>query len=144
MVVSHYRVEEEIGRGGMGVVYRAVDSSLGRRAPIKLLPPDATGDSEDSGAARERKGRLHREVAIDPSHTTCTRKCSARCMKPPQKVSLYGDITSDSPARDHHGRGLGRSGMPERSVRTTTFANRANRPRTRVVDYWSDSPPATC
>ena len=46
MVVSHYRVEEEIGRGGLGVVYRAVDSSLGLRAAIKLLPPDATGDAE--------------------------------------------------------------------------------------------------
>ena len=46
MVVSHYRVEDEIGRGGMGVVYRAVDTGLGRRAAIKLLPPDATGDSE--------------------------------------------------------------------------------------------------
>ncbi|MBA2301126.1 MAG: protein kinase [Acidobacteria bacterium] len=46
MNISHYRLEEEIGRGGMGVVYRAVDSRLGRAAAIKLLPPDATADPE--------------------------------------------------------------------------------------------------
>lgn len=35
--VSHYRLEAEIGRGGMGVVYRAVDTRLGRPAAIKML-----------------------------------------------------------------------------------------------------------
>ena len=41
MVVAHYRVEGEIGRGGMGVVYSALDPKLARRVAIKLLPPDA-------------------------------------------------------------------------------------------------------
>ncbi|MEO8680473.1 MAG: protein kinase [Vicinamibacterales bacterium] len=45
MVVSHYRLEGEIGRGGMGVVYRAVDTRLGRPVAIKVLPAEATTDA---------------------------------------------------------------------------------------------------
>ena len=44
--ISHYRVEAELGRGGMGIVYRALDSKLGRAVAIKVLPSDATADPE--------------------------------------------------------------------------------------------------
>jgi eukaryotic-like serine/threonine-protein kinase len=44
--VSHYRLESEIGRGGMGVVYRAVDTRLGRTIAIKMLPAEATADPD--------------------------------------------------------------------------------------------------
>jgi len=42
--ISHYRFEAEIGRGGMGVVHRAVDTKLGRQVAIKVLPAQATSD----------------------------------------------------------------------------------------------------
>jgi len=44
--LSHYRVEEQLGAGGMGVVYRAHDLQLERDVALKVMAPGTLADEE--------------------------------------------------------------------------------------------------
>jgi eukaryotic-like serine/threonine-protein kinase len=55
--LAHYEITGKLGEGGMGVVYRAIDTKLNREVAIKVLPDTLTGDPG-------RMERFHREAQL--------------------------------------------------------------------------------
>ena len=55
--LSHYEIEDKLGEGGMGEVYRASDTKLRRSVALKILPPAFAGDPE-------RMARFQREAQV--------------------------------------------------------------------------------
>jgi serine/threonine protein kinase len=101
---GRYRVEEVIGRGGMGAVYRATDEQLGRQVALKVITPAGSLDPEARERLRARFRREARSAAALPHH--------------PNVVPVY-DYGSDEP--------LGLDYLVMELLRGSDLASRLNR-----------------
>jgi tetratricopeptide (TPR) repeat protein/tRNA A-37 threonylcarbamoyl transferase component Bud32 len=77
--ILHYQIEQKIGAGGMGVVYRARDTKLNRDVALKILPADIAKDPE-------RRKRFEREAQ------------TVAALKHPNIVTVYSvEMAGDTP-----------------------------------------------
>ena len=101
--LAHYSITDELGAGGMGEVWRATDTRLGREVALKVLPEDFAKDPE-------RMARFEREAKVLAS------------LNHPNIATLFGLETVESDSDSDSDSDAGSSPKPQASSPTTFLA----------------------
>jgi serine/threonine protein kinase len=131
--LGHYRIIEEIGAGGMGVVYRATDERLERDVAIKVLPAGALADEEMRKRFRREALALSKlnHPNIATIHDFNTEKGVDFLAMEYISVSRWGEVRRSVPEADYlslEGRVARRSKPPEQGLSTGSQARNHSRP----------------
>ncbi len=91
--ISHYRITDEIGRGGMGVVYKAEDTRLDRTVALKFFPPHAL-ITEDDRARFYREARA--AAALHHPNIATVFEIDEVSLSPDRDIPTQGGISPGS------------------------------------------------
>ena len=134
-LAGKYLLEDCLGIGGMGEVYRATNVSLGRKVAIKLLSPEFVHIEEDVlrflREARAAAGVRHANVVdvLDVARTTTARRSSCRSCSRRGPRALPAGARRPALARKRRSRSSSRWSMrsPRRTHRTSSIATSSRR-----------------